>query len=73
VVAWIGRGGTIDVTPLEFSVWGYVKNKVYVPTLPASLEELRARIREAVTTIDADTIHMIWDEIAYRWDICGVT
>ena len=40
-------------------MWGYVKNKVYVPTLPASLEELRARIREAVATIDADTIHMI--------------
>jgi len=73
VVAWIGRGGTIDVTPLEFSVWGYIKTKDYVPTLPGSLEELRRRIREAVATRDAGTIHMIWDEIAYRWDICGVT
>jgi len=35
VICWIGRGGTItwptrspDLTPLEFSVWGYVKDKV---------------------------------------------
>jgi len=53
-------------------VWGYVKDKVYVPTLPASLEEIRARIREAVATTDAETMHMIWDEIAFRWDICRV-
>jgi hypothetical protein len=26
-------------------------------------------IAEAVATIDADMIHRIWDEIAYRWDI----
>jgi hypothetical protein len=50
-------------------VWGYVKHKVFVPPLPASLEELQARITEAVATIDADMIHTIWEEIAYRWDI----
>jgi hypothetical protein len=71
VVAWIGRGGTIarlprspDLTSLDFSVWGYVKDKVFVPTPPASLEELWARITEAVATIDVDMIHKIWDEIA---------
>ena len=50
-----------------------VKDKVFVPPLPASLEELRAQITEVVTTIDADMRHRIWDEIAYRWDICCVT
>jgi len=50
-----------------------VKDKVFVPPIPASLEELRAQITEVVTTIDADMIHRIWDEIAYRWDICCVT
>jgi len=54
-------------------VWGYVTGKVFVPPLPASLEELRARITEAVATIDADVSHRIWDEIAYRWDICRFT
>jgi hypothetical protein len=80
VVAWIGRGGTIawpsrspDLTSLGFSVWGYVKDKVFVPPPPASLEKLWARITAAVATIDVDTIHRIWDEIAYRWDICRMT
>jgi hypothetical protein len=42
VIAWIGRGGTIawpprspEFTPLDFSVWRYVKDKKFVPTLPA--------------------------------------
>ena len=58
---------------LDFSVWEYVKDKVFVPPFTASLEELRARITGAVATIDEDMIHMIWDEIAYSWDICCVT
>jgi hypothetical protein len=62
-----------DLTPLDFSVWGYVKDKDFVPPRPASLEELSARITEAVGTIDANMIHRIWDEVAYIWDICRVT
>jgi hypothetical protein len=50
-------------------MWGYVKDKNYILPLPASLEELLTRITEEVATIDADMIHWIWDEIAYRWDI----
>ena len=71
VVAWIGCGKKIawpprspDLTPLDFSMWGYFKHQVFVPSLLASLEELRARITEAVAFIDADVIHGIWDEIA---------
>jgi len=78
VVAWIGRGGTIawpprspDLTPLDISEWGYVKD--FVPPLLVSLEELRSRITEAVATMDAEMIRRIWDEIAYRWDMCRVT
>jgi hypothetical protein len=77
VVAWVGCGGTVSWPPrlldLDFSVGAYVKHKVFLPHLPASLEELRAQITEPVATIDADMIHRIWDEITYRWDICHVT
>jgi len=80
VVAGIGRGGTIawpprspDLTHLDFSVLGYIKDKVCVPPLAESLKELRAQITEAVVTTDANTIHTIWNKIAYRWDICHVT
>ena len=78
--AWIGHGGMIAWPPrspvltlLDFSIWGDVKDKVFVPPLSASLEKLRAWLTEAVTTIDVDMIHRIWDEIAYSWDICRVT
>jgi hypothetical protein len=70
-IAWPPRSP--DLIPLDFSVWGYVKDKVFVAPLPVSLEELRARITEAVATVDADMIRRIWDEIAYRRDICRVT
>jgi len=38
-------------------VWGYVENKINVPLVPASLEEIRAWITEAIGTIDVDLIH----------------
>ena len=28
-----------DVTPCDFFLWGYVKDQVYVPPLPASIPE----------------------------------
>jgi hypothetical protein len=80
MVVWIGCGGTIallprmpDLTPLDFCVWGYFKDKVFVPPLSASLEELQAQITEAVVAIDADMIYRIRDKITYRWGICRVT
>jgi hypothetical protein len=42
-----------DATPCDFFVWGYVKDQVYVP-LPASIPELKVRIRTAIETITAD-------------------
>ena len=66
-------GGTIswpprspDLTPLDFSLWGYVNDKVYVPPLPASLEALWAQTTEAVATIDMDMTHWNWEEISHR-------
>jgi hypothetical protein len=37
-------------------LWGYVKDRVYVPPLPRDLPELRLRIMDAVATID---VHML--------------
>jgi len=30
-----------DATPCDFFLWGYVKDRVYVPPLPASIPELK--------------------------------
>ena len=70
-ISWPPRSP--DLTSLDFSVWRLVKDKVQVPTLSASLEEIRVRITKAVANIDVDTIRQIWDEIAYPRDIYRMT
>jgi hypothetical protein len=37
-----------DATPCDFFLWGYVKDQVYIPPLPASIPELKVRIRTAI-------------------------
>ena len=45
-----------DATPCDFFLWGYVKDQVYVPPLPARIPELKVRIRTAIETITADML-----------------
>ena len=42
-----------DTTPCDLFLCGYVKDLVYVPPLPASIPELKVRIRIAIETITA--------------------
>ena len=44
----------------------YVKDQVYVPPLPASIPELKVRIRTAFETVTADML-------GYRVDVCRIT
>jgi hypothetical protein len=60
-------------TPCDFFVCGYVKDQIYVPPLPASIPELKVRIRTAIETITADMIEKIWKELDYRVDVCRIT
>jgi len=61
------------LTPCDFFLWGFVKDSVYVPPLPMSLNELCDRIMHALQTITADMLHRVWDEFDYRVDECHVT
>jgi len=56
------------MTPCDFFLWGYVKERVYVSPLPADLDELRSRITAAVTSVTEDTLRRVWDEFSYRVD-----
>lgn len=58
---WIGRRGGIewparspDLTPLDFFLWGYLKDKVYV-TKPTDLADLRRRIEYEMQMIPPET------------------
>jgi len=62
-----------DATPCDLFLWGYVKDQVYVPPLPASNPELKVRIRTAIETITADVLQTVWNELDYRVDVCRIT
>jgi len=53
-------------------LWGYFKDQVYVPPLPANIPELKVRIRTATENITADMLQT-WNELDYRVDICRIT
>ena len=62
-----------DLTPYDFFLWGFVKDTVFVPPLPANLEDLRNRITAAVTLVDRDMLTRVWNEMDYRIDVCRIT
>ena len=43
--------GACDFTPLEFFLWGYVKDKVYADA-PQSTQELKEKIRAVIDEIE---------------------
>ena len=50
-----------------------VEDRVFVPPLPVSLNELNQRITTAVASVDMDMIRSVWTELDYLIDICRVT
>jgi len=76
---WIGRDGPIpwpprspDITPLDFFLWGYVKDIVY-QTKVRDIADLKQRIRNAIATIDGPMLQRTWQEIEYRLDVLRAT
>lgn len=76
---WIGRAGPIawpprspDITPLDFFLWGHVKNLVYAEKV-RDIDHLRQRITAAVASITPDMLTNTWREIEYRLDVCRAT
>jgi len=43
-----------DLTVFDFFLWGYVKDRVYVPPLPATVDELQEGITAAVNSVTPD-------------------
>jgi len=74
----IGRGGPVlwpprspDLTPLDFYLWGTLKDKVY-RTEVTSLEELVQRITNSVAEIrqSAQEIFDVISSIRHRCEAC---
>jgi len=82
---WIGRPShndsplliwpprTPDLTPCDFFLWAYIKDRLYMAPMPRDLPQLRQRIMKAVATIDRHMLLCVWQELDHRIDICRVT
>ena len=67
--AWIGSGGPIhwpprspDLSPLDFFLWGYIKNIVYAEKT-RNIQHLQEGITSAIETVTRDTIQKTWQVI----------
>ena len=74
---WIGIGGPVeyparspDLTPCDFSVWGFIQSKVYA-TPVANNEELWQKIQDAFTQITPEMIMNIRKNIVKRLRCCA--
>ena len=64
---WLPR--SLDLTPLDVFVWGYLKSKVFL--IPqANLADLRQRITIEATQIPQDMIIQATNEMQRRAELC---
>jgi hypothetical protein len=73
---WIGRGGPIrwaprspDLTPLDFFLWGHLKNIVYQSPIK-DLNELKMKIKNEIKSISKDTLYNVFENISKRMKLC---
>ena len=62
-----------NLSPSDFFLWGYVKGLVFVPPLPASIEETKQRITAALETVTKGMLQQVWHKLEYRLDVCRDT
>jgi hypothetical protein len=73
---WVGRDGPIrwaprspDLTPLDFFLWGYLKDNVYKTSMK-DLNELKARIANEIRMISKETLCNVFSNILKRMHMC---
>jgi len=69
---WLPRSPDINPPPLDFFLWGYVKDKVFSTPVP-DITNLKARITNAFATITEDMLENTWREIDCRLDVLRST
>lgn len=74
---WIGKSGTYqwpprspDLTPLDFFLWGYLKNKVYYMRV-GSVNDIRNKIIQEIEEINnSNILQNVYSNIAKRLNLC---
>ncbi|GAB1867348.1 Transposable element Tc3 transposase [Camponotus japonicus] len=57
------------MTPLDFFLWGYLKEQVY-KTKPTNIEELKQRITDEMSLITVDMLRNVRDSFQLRLVYC---
>jgi len=58
-VLWYHETKSSDITPLDFFLWGYVKDKVFSTPVP-DITNMKARITDALATVTEDMLENTW-------------
>lgn len=73
---WIGRRGSVeypprspDLTPLDFFLWGYLKDKVY-KRKPKTIEELKTAIKQECLQVPYHLFRSVCDSVKQRCEKC---
>jgi hypothetical protein len=76
----IGRGGSApwlrqspSLTPLNFFLWDFVKDKVYIPPVPVTLNSVKKRIQTAIEKTNQPLMQNFRHEVGYYLDVCRAT
>jgi hypothetical protein len=73
----MGPGGCIswppNLTPMDFSFWGFVKDNEYILPMPVDLQKLYDRIVNTIGLVDVTFLDKLWDKLEYRLDVCRLT
>ncbi|GBM18979.1 hypothetical protein AVEN_1596-1 [Araneus ventricosus] len=70
VMAWPPRSP--DITPLDFYLWGYVKQHVHSERIN-DINHLKQRITDIIHSVTPDVLTRVWEELDYRLDGCRIT
>ena len=67
---YLGKYVSLDLTPMDIFLWGYLKHKVY-QTVPPNVQDLRKRItREVIARRRVHLVRPSFDSMRARAQIC---
>lgn len=55
-----------DLTPPDFFLWGYLKDRIYANPKPRDIEQLKANIRRVIQNIPHETFPNVMNNVAVR-------
>lgn len=67
-VRWPARSP--DITPLDFYLWGHVKNEIYEFDPPENIEILEQRVRDVLSNINRNTLHRVTRKVLDKCQKC---